>query len=350
MEKQLFGKTKEGKEVYKYTLVNGNGMKAVLTDFGAVLLELYAPDKNGHMDDVVLGYHSLESYFENGPSFGATIGRHANRIGNASFDLNGTKYELAANDGKNNLHSNPDGYHKRLWQAEVGESDLGPSITFFLDSPDADQGYPGNLHVSVTYTLGEDNSLMIHYEGKSDADTIVNLTNHSYFNLAGQDAGSIVNHKVWIDADFYTRADEESIPTGEIVAVKNTPMDFTTAKRIGDEIDSSYEATRFGNGYDHNWILKNEGGLELVARLEENKSGRVMEVYTDLPGLQFYTANFLDGTDLGKSNTPYNRRAGVCFETQYYPDSIHHNNFPSPILKALEKYDTTTIYKFLTNE
>ncbi|MFR8032800.1 MAG: aldose epimerase family protein [Lachnospiraceae bacterium] len=346
--KTEFGKTKEGKTAYLYTLNNSKGMKAAVSDFGAVLQALWVPFPDGSTKDVVLGFDELKGYFENDPGFGAVIGRHANRIGNAEFTLNGKEYHLAKNDGENNLHSNPHGYHRRLWEAEVCESELGEAVAFHLFSPDGDQGFPGNLDVTVTYTLTEENSLMIHYYASGDQDTVVNMTNHSYFNLSGHDAGHAVDQKVQIFADAYTRADAASIPTGEILSVEGTPMDFRVMKRISDEIDSDYEATRLGNGYDHNWIL-NGGRNEFrkVAVLSDERSGMDMEVHTDLPGIQFYTGNFLDGTLKGKGGCIYEKRAGVCFETQYYPDSVHHANFPSPVLKAGEEYDTTTVFRFI---
>lgn len=343
-----FGKTKDGKTAYLYTLKNKNGMTAVVSDFGAVLQSLWVPFPDGTKKDVVLGFDSLEGYFGNDPGFGAVIGRHANRIGNAEFTLNGKKYFLDKNDGENNLHSNPNGYHRRLWEAQEEESELGEAISFHLISPDGDQGFPGNLDVSVTYTLTEENSLMIHYYACGDQDTVVNMTNHSYFNLSGHDDKNAVEQKVQIFADAYTRADAASIPTGEIIPVKGTPMDFTSLKQIGEEIDSDYEATRLGNGYDHNWILNGESGeFRKVAVLRDERSGMSMEVHTDLPGMQFYTGNFLDGTLKGKGGCVYGKRAGVCFETQYFPDSVNHDNFPSPVLKAGDEYDTTTVFRFV---
>lgn len=350
--KKEFGTTKDGKIAYLYTLKNSSGMEAVVSDFGAVLQVLRIPFPDGTKKDVVLGFDTLEGYFENDPGFGAVIGRHANRIGRAEFLLNGKKYCLAKNDGDNNLHSNPDGYHRRMWEAQTSEGELGEAIAFHLFSPDGDQGFPGNLDVTVTYTLTEDNALMIHYHAVGDQDTVVNMTNHSYFNLSGHDERHAVEQTVQIFADAYTRADAASIPTGEILSVKGTPMDFNTPKRIGDEIDSPYEATRLGNGYDHNWVLNGEAGtFRKAAVLTDDRSGMTMEVHTDLPGLQFYTGNFLDGTLTGKGGCVYEKRAGVCFETQYYPDSVHHANFPSPILKAGEEYDTTTVFCFgVTNQ
>ena len=343
--RELFGKTKDGTEVFLYSLTNSNGMKAVLTDLGARIVRLYVPDKNGKLRDVVLGNDTVQAY-ENIENFhGATVGRNANRIAGAKFCLNGTVYSLAANDNKNNLHSNPNGYHVRVWEANLGNNELGDCVTFFLFSPDGDQGYPGNLEVFVTYTLTEKNELVIDYRAKPDQDTIINLTNHSFFNLNGHESGSIVNHQVWIDGEFFTKTDAESIPTGEFESVEDTPMDFTTLRRVGDEIDSDYEAIVFGKGYDHNWFLNNGGEIELVARAIGDQSGIEMEVYTDLPGLQLYTGNFINH-EAGKDGVIYEKRDGICFETQHFPDAIHHSNFPSPVLGPRDEYLTTTIYKF----
>lgn len=343
--RELFGKTKDGTEVFLYSLANSNGMKAVLTDLGARLVRLYVPDKNGNLRDVVLGNDTVQAYENIENFYGATVGRNANRIAGAEFCLNGTVYSLAANDNKNNLHSNPNGYHVRVWEANLGDNELGDCVTFSLFSPDGDQGYPGNLEVSVTYTLTEENALMIHYRAVGDQNTIVNLTNHSFFNLNGHESGSIINHQVWMDADYFTKADAESIPTGELVAVKDTPMDFTALRRVGDAIDSDYEAIVFGKGYDHNWVLNNQEEFELVARAIGDQSGIEMEVYTDLPGMQLYTGNFIDH-EAGKDGVIYEKRDGICFETQYFPDAIHHSNFASPVRKAGEEYETTTVYKF----
>lgn len=343
--RELFGKTKDGTEVFLYSLTNSNGMKAVLTDLGARIVRLYVPDKNGKLRDVVLGNDTVQAY-ENIENFhGATVGRNANRIAGAKFCLNGTVYSLAANDNKNNLHSNPNGYHVRVWEANLGNNELGDCVTFFLFSPDGDQGYPGNLEVFVTYTLTEKNELVIDYRAKADQDTIINLTNHSFFNLNGHESGSIVNHQVWIDGEFFTKTDAESIPTGEFESVEDTPMDFTTLRRVGDGIDSDYEAIVFGKGYDHNWFLNNGGEIELVARAIGDQSGIEMEVYTDLPGLQLYTGNFINH-EAGKDGVIYEKRDGICFETQHFPDAIHHSNFPSPVLGPRDEYLTTTIYKF----
>lgn len=341
-----FGTTKDGKEAQLYLLKNQKGMKAYVSDFGASLVRLFVPDRDGNMADVVLGYDDAAGYECGTAGVGATVGRNANRIGGASVEINGVTYPLEKNDnGKNNLHSGSDYYQKRIWNVEDRADDR---ITFLLHSPDGDQGYPGALDMRVTYHLDDENALSIHYEAVPDQDTIINMTNHSYFNLNGHNSGSVLEHKVWLNADSFTPADAESIPTGEIRSVEGTPMDFRTAKEIGKEIDADYEPLRFGGGYDHNWVLKNNGRFAKVAEVTSEKSGIRMEVYTDLPGVQMYTANFLDH-EPGKDGAVYEKRSAVCLETQYYPDAIHHDNFPSPVCRKGMKYDSRTAYRFLTD-
>lgn len=346
-KKVSWGTTSKGEPVFLYTLMNEQGVSASFTDLGGTWVSMVVPDRDGRMTDVVLGFDRVEEYEKNPPHFGAIVGRNANRIAGAKFTLHGTQYQLAVNNGPNNLHSGPDFYRTRIWDAELEETENGPSVCFSLTSPDGDQGYPGNADIAVTYTLTPDNSLMIQYHMTADADTVANFTNHSYFNLDGQDGGYALNQKAWIDADTFTMADEVSIPTGEIVPVKGTPMDFTAWKVIGRDIGESYEALVLGNGYDHNWILNHTPGeVALSAAAESEKTGISMEVYTDLPGIQFYTANFLEPEPVGKGGMVYGPRYAYCFETQYYPNSVNMPEFPSPILKAGEEYETTTIYKF----
>lgn len=346
-KKERFGTMENGAEVNKYTLINENGVSAAFTDLGGVWLEMKVPDKNGQMDDVLLGYDTPERVMTGNGHLGEIVGRNANRIGGASFTLNGVTYALVINSGKeNNLHSGPDYYRNRLWDAEVEETGLGTRITFSLFSPDGDQNYPGNAEIAVSYTLTPDNSLRLDYQMIADEDTIANFTNHAYFNLAGHKAGRILEQKVWIDADTYTIPDEESIPTGEFVPVKGTPMDFTELKAIGQDIDADYAPLIWAKGFDHNWVLNHQPGeLALSAKAVDEGSGRVMEVYTDLPGIQFYTANWLDH-EPGKDGAVYPARAAYCFETQYFPDAINKPQFPSPVTKAGEAYRTTTIYHF----
>ncbi len=337
-----FGKVNSGREAKLYTLTNDAGMSAEFTDYGAALVKLFVPDREGKLRDVVLGYNDAAEYEAGTQSFGAPVGRNANRISGASFELNGVTYKLTANQDGNNLHSGNDFYNKRFWEVlETGDD----HITFLLHSPDGDQGYPGALDMKLNCELTEENELRFTYDAVPDQDTIINMTNHSYFNLNGHDSGDILSHKVTMDADAYTRADEQSIPTGEIVDVTDTPMDFRKGRVIGDEIDAPYEALRFGRGYDQNWVLKNEGRFEKVAETAGDGSGIVMEVYTDLPGMQVYTGNFLS-QEPGKDGAVYPHRGAVCFETQYFPDAIHHEDFAGPVCKAGQTYHTVTAYRF----
>lgn len=347
--KERFGTMPDGTEVYKYILNNKSGVSASFLTLGGVWVSMMAPDRKGSLGDVVLGYDDLDSYRKNPPHFGAPIGRNANRIGGASLTINGRDYRLAANNGPNNLHSGPALYHDRVWECQASEKEGESRLDFMLESPDGDQGYPGTANITVSYTLTDENSLVLDYHMVCDADTIANFTNHSYFNLAGHDSGDILKQEVWINARYYTPADEDSIPTGELAPVVGTPMDFTDMKPIGRDIGKEFKALSLGRGYDHNWVLDHrKGELALAAKAMDPASGRMMEVYTDLPGVQFYTANFLTDEMPGKGGTHYDRRHGFCFETQYYPDAVHKPSFPSPILKAGEIYHTTTIYKFLT--
>lgn len=338
----------DGKPVYRYTLTNENGVSASFTDLGGVWLTMMVPDRDGKMADVVLGYDTVDMFLHGSGHLGEPVGRYANRIGGAHFTLNGKEYELARNSaGVNNLHSGPDFYRNRVWDAEVEESELGTAIRFSLFSPDGDQGYPGNAHVTVSYTLTADNSLKLDYHMVCDADTIANFTNHVYFNLAGHDSGCAMNQKVWMDADYFTVTDKYSIPTGELVPVKGTPMDFTEMKPLARDIDADYEPLKTGGGYDHNWCFNHKPGeMSLCARAADEESGRVMEVYTDLPGVQLYTGNNLSPSYTGKGGVHYHARDGYCFETQNYPDAVNKENFPSPVVKAGEEYKTSTIYKF----
>lgn len=336
-----FGRTKEGEKASLYYLKNKNDMEIAVSDYGATLVKVLIPDKNGEIQDVVLGYDTSEEYERANEHFGATVGRVANRIGGASFVLHGKEYRLFANVDGNSLHGGKDFYGKRVWKVEREEPQ---KITFFLHSPDGDQGYPGNLDIRVTYELTDRNGIKITYHGTTDQDTPVNLTNHSYFNLSGHASGTVLEQKVMIDGDGYTRADAQSITTGEILPVEGTPMDFRSYKAIGAEIDEDVEALRLGRGYDHNWVL-NGTGLRRVAGMVSEKTGIRMEVYTDLPGMQFYTANYLKQQP-GKEGAVYRKRDGACFETQYFPDAIHKEHFAGPVLKAGEAYDTTTIYQF----
>lgn len=343
MKRELFGKTTDGKEVYKYWIENSKGMKAGVINYGAILVNLFAPDKNGNMDDVVLGYDTLEEYVENGNFFGATVGPNANRIGGAGFDLDGVHYQLEVNDGANNLHSHlTEGYHTRVWEAKEEQG----SVTFFLEDADGNMGFPGNKKVWVTYTLTEDNELKIHYRAQSDKNTIINMTNHSYFNLEGHDKGTIYDHILKLEASYYTPIVMGAIPTGEIAAVEGTPFDFTKGKRVGEEIDADNEQLKMTNGYDHNWVIDGaDGSLRKFADVTEPVSGRHMEVFTDLPGVQIYAGNGMS-RQKAKGNSSYDFRGGICLETQYYPDTANKPEFPSAVYGPDREYDSTTIYKF----
>ena len=340
---ETFGSTSKKEEAVLYTLTNENGMSASITNYGAALVKLNVPDKEGNLRDVVLGYDDVTGYEKGGGSFGAPVGRNANRIGGA-VTIQDKTYELEKNDNGNNLHSGTNYYNKRIWN--VGEK-TDSKIEFVLHSPDGDQGYPGTLDMHVTYELTEDNELRLIYDAVPDQDTIINMTNHSYFNLDGHDSGNVLKELVTLDADYFTRADAQSIPTGELVDVTGTPMDFRMPRALGEAIDADYEAVRLGKGYDHNWVLKNNGKFDKVAQAVSEKSGIVMEVWTDLPGMQMYTANFLDN-EHGKNGAVYGIRDAVCFETQYFPDAVHHENFASPICKKGMSYHTETSYKFET--
>lgn len=336
-----FGTTKEGAEVTLYTISNGNGLSVSAIDYGANIVSLFVPDKNGKFEDIVLGYDNISDYEVNGCFFGAFIGRHGNRIGQAKFELNGRTYDLEKNDGENNLHGGTPGYHHVMYEAKTWDN----SVTFSRVSPDMEQGYPGNLEVAVTYTLTEDNELKIIYETKSDKDTLCNLTNHSYFNLKGHDGGSIMDHIVTIKANAFTATSDDLIPNGTLVDVTDTPMDFRQGRKVARDIDSQYAPIVLAGGYDHNFVLdKPEGAFEKVAEVKEETSGRTMEVYTDLPGVQFYTGNFIVKEE-GKAT--YTKRTGLCLETQFFPNSMNVPEFTSCVLKAGETFSSTTMYKFV---
>ena len=338
-----FGTTGNGETVTLYTITNKNGMSVSAIDYGANIVSLMVPDKDGNAEDIVLGFDDVAGYEENGCFFGAFIGRHGNRIGQAKFTLNGTEYKLEKNDGENNLHGGTPGYHKVMYQAAAEEN----SVTFSRVSPDMEQGYPGALDIQVTYTLTDDNELKISYKTKSDKDTLCNLTNHTYFNLKGHDGGTIEDHEVMIKANGFTETTDDLIPNGNIIDVTGTPMDFRTKKKIGSDINADYQPLVIAGGYDHNFVLdKTEGRLEKVAEVSESSKGRTMEIYTDLPGMQLYSGNFIVKED-GKNGTTYTKRTGICFETQFFPNSVNIPEFKSCVLNAGEEFTSTTIYKFV---
>lgn len=347
VSKELFGKTKDGQEVFTYTIENKNGMKAVVMTFGAILKNLYVPDAKGKVADVVLGYDKLWMYYKNGSCFGSTIGPIANRTDKGAFSLNKKKYQLEVNDrGLNNLHTDlVNGFHKRVWSAEDNGKN---SVTFSLNKKDKDMGHPGNVKVSVTYALTDKNELKIIYHADTDKKTVLNLTNHSYFNLTGPKSKSIEDTYLTINASNFTPVREDAIPTGEIAPVKGTPMDFTKEKKIGKDIGKKdYDQISICGGYDHNYVVDGYNGkLKKIAVARDAKSKRVMEVYTDLPGVQFYAGNFI-GTNVGKEGIKNGKRKGFCLETQYYPDAVNHENFPQPVFDKNNAYDTTTVYKFI---
>lgn len=339
-----FGRLNNGREVYLYTLQNNNGMQMKVTNYGATILSLTAPDREGKFEDVVLGYENAQDYEMGDSYFGAIVGRYGNRIGKGKFTLEGREYQLSINNGPNHLHGGTIGFNKVIWNAEDIKESL---ITFKYTSADMEQGYPGNVELTVTYTLTDNNELKIDYRGTTDETTILNPTHHSYFNLSGDPNKTILDHELMIKADKFTPVDSTLITTGEIAAVENSPFDFRTSKPIGRDIETDNEQLHYGNGFDHNWVLNNYNGeVRSVALLYEPVSGRLMEVLTDQPGIQFYSGNFLNGSALGKKGITYQFRTGLCLETQHYPDSPNKPEFPSVILQPGEAYIHTTIYRF----
>ena len=348
-EKSLFGNLPDGREVYQYTLTNKSGVTLKVINFGAIVTSLNVPDRNGKLEDVVLGYDSVQGYMDGSSYFGAIVGRYGNRIGKGQFTLEGKKYQLTVNDGVNHLHGGKIGFSKELWTANTVQDSAGPSLQLTYISKDGEEGYPGKVTLSVTYTLTDNNELRIVYEGTTDKTTILNPTHHSYFNLSGSLKNTILDHLLTIDADSITPVDKGLITTGKYLDVTKTPMDFRTPTAIGARINDQFEQLNFGKGYDHNWVIKNyaKGKLRKAAEVYEQKSGRIMTVYTDQPGLQFYSGNFLDGTAKGKG-VSYQLRTGLCLEAQCYPDSPNKPEFPTVTLKPGEVYHQTTIYQFST--
>lgn len=342
-----FGLTADGAKTFLYEITNHNGLVMKVTNYGAILVSFLVPDRLGILKDVVLGYDDVTGYQTNPNHFGSTIGRNGNRIEGGRFIIDNTKYQLTQNDNEsNNLHSGPDGYEWKLWEVQAID-DKKNSITFFRRSPDKEQGFPGNFDISVTYELTADNGLAIHYSGICDQDTVVNMTNHSYFNLGGHDGGSIEDHELLIKSTRYTPVkDYQSIPTGELQEVTGTPMDFTIKKTIGKEIDVPFDQLQYTGGYDHNYVLDWEPGtMKEFAKAHCSKTGISMIAATDLPGVQFYTGNFIT-SEPGKGDAVYQKRAGFCLETQYYPNAVNQSEFPSPLLEAHKKYQTSTCYQF----
>ena len=343
--KAAFGKTPDGEAVDIFTLVNKHGLKAKVMTYGALLAELHVPDRNGRFADVVLGFDRLDGYLKGHPYFGTTTGRYANRIAKGQFTLDGKTYTLAKNNGPNHLHGGIKGFDKRVWKAVALDTDKGPSVIFSYLSLDGEEGYPGNLLCTVVYTLTDDDELRIDYEATTDKATVVNLTNHAYFNLAGAGEGDILGLELTLNASRFTPVDDTSIPTGEIKAVAGGPMDFTKPKLVSKDFAAM---TGTPGGYDHNFVIDQAkpGALTFAARVRHPASGRAMEISTTEPGIQFYTGNYLDGTVTGKGGVAYKKNFGLCLETQHFPDSPNRPGFPTVVLRPGQKYTHTTVHRF----
>ena len=346
--KRSFGKTPDGQAVDLYVLTNKNSAEASITTYGGALVSLKIPDRNGKLADIVLGYDNVDGYVADKSYFGALVGRYGNRIGHSQFVLDGKTYTLAKNNGENSLHGGVKGFNKALWTAKTVSAKGGQSLELSYVSKDGEEGFPGNLNVTVIYTLTDGNALQIEYSATTDKKTVVNLTNHAYFNLAGQGSGDILGHLMVINADKFNPVDAGLIPTGELRDVAGTPFDFRKPTAIGARIDQADEQLKLGGGYDHNFVLRmpKDHGESLAARVVEPTSGRVMEVWTTEPGIQFYTGNFLDGKSIGKGGATYPKRSAFCLETQHFPDSPNQPKFPSVVLNPGERYHTITKYAF----
>jgi aldose 1-epimerase len=341
-----FGVTKDGKAVTLYTFSNTSGSEVSVCSYGGSIVSIKVPDREGNIADVALGYDDLEGYVSRENFFGAAVGRCCNRIGGSKFTLNGKAYHLYQNDGNNHLHGGLKGFDTVVWQCSVINKGGDDSLVLHHISPDGDENYPGNLDVTMTYTFNDKNELSLNYKAIGDADTICNLTNHTYFNLSGHDSGDILAQKVKIYAENFTESNSESIPTGKTISVEGTPMDFRDFHAVGERVDDDYYELGYAGGYDHNWVLdKGKGKLGICAEVCDKKSGRHLTCYTTSPCVQFYTGNYVSNSH-GKNGFIYQKRAGLCLETQFAPDAINHPNFDSPILKAGEKYNETTVYKF----
>ncbi len=348
IQKEDFGKTSDGQQIFRFTLRNRSGMEVKIINYGARITSIKVMDRNKKFDDVVLGFDNLAGYLAEEPYFGAVIGRYGNRIAHGMFTLDGKQYHIPLNDGPNALHGGTTGFDRRVWDAKDISSSGGPALELHYLSPDGEMGFPGNLNVTVRYSLGDKNDLRIDYSATTDKDTVLNLTNHSYFNLAGAGSDTVLNHKVMLAADRFTPIDSTLIPTGKIQSVAGTPLDFRKATRVGARIDQNNEQLKLAKGYDHNFVLNRSGDLlVLAAKVEEPSSGRVLECFTTEPAIQFYTGNFLDGTIHGIGGV-YRHRSALTLETQHYPDSPNHPNFPSTVLHPGDQFHSTTIFRFST--
>ena len=344
---ETFGRTTDDQAISLVTLRNLNGMEVRVMTYGGIIVSLKTPDKTGHVDDIVLGHDDAAGYFANSPYFGVIVGRYGNRIAKGAFTLEGHTYQLATNNGANHLHGGKKGWDQAVWAADPFQDARGVGVVLSHTSPDGDEGYPGTVNAKVTYTLKDDNQLVVDYSATTDKPTVINLTQHSYFNLTGGKSPDILGHELMINADRYTPVDDGLIPTGELAPVQGTPFDFRAATKIGARIEQDDVQLKRGKGYDHNWVLNRQGeGLSLAARVVEPASGRTLEISTTEPGIQFYSGNFLDGTITGKGGVKYGHRAGFCLETQHYPDSPNHPNFPSTVLRPGQQYKSQTVFKF----
>lgn len=344
MKTEAFDTLINGKQISLFTLENKNGLKVHLTNYGARIVTLYTPDKNGEMADIALGFDNIDEYLSDPMYLGCIVGRYANRIDKAKFSIDGVEYQLVKNEGENTLHGGKAGFDKKIWDAKQE----GNSVVFSYLSPDNEEGYPGNLSISKSYTLTDENELRMEYSAETDKATVINLSNHTYFNLKGEGDTTILDHFVQINADYFTPVDNEWIPSGEIAPVSGTPFDFTVAKTIGQDILADNEQLKNGLGYDHNWVLNKElqDSLTFAAKVWEESTGRYIEIYTTEPALQLYCGNFMDGTVTGKAGLPYTYRGAMIFETQHFPDAPNHENFPSTLLSPGEKYYQLAVYKY----
>jgi aldose 1-epimerase len=349
--KALFAKEVNGKQTSLHILENKSGMKVAITNYGGKIVNLWAPDRDGKLADVVLGYNTIDEVINGSNSFGAIVGRYANRIAKGQFELDGQVYNLPINNGENCLHSGPDGFYVKIFDAKELNTPEGPAVELSYLSPDGENGFPGNLNLIVTYTLTEENELKIDYKATTDKPTVLNVTNHAYFNLRGEGNGDILSHEVVINSDKVAEVtSSELLPTGKYTNILGTPMDFTEPRVIGKDIDADFDIMVYGKGYDHAWAVNGyeKGKLSFIASAYEPESGRFMEVFTEEPAVQLYTGNWLDGTEIGKSGKQYGKRTGFCLETQHFPDSPNNPEYPTTVLRPGETYTSTTVYKFST--